>query len=420
MTRSTQGGLWSPMFVSPFIKPDNLVLVLIFLFPLFGNLIKSWYSTIFCLIAFISLCYIKQGWSIVDKFQKRMAYTLIAFFVVFVVNASLLGWHSLEFEALAVEIRFVFIIPLLCMAAIIPGVKKALYYGLIGSLLVFVAQVIYELVIMQQGRVMGVYNPLRISAMALIAVSVLVPWLWHKQYCKRAILVMLIGVLVIVASQGRMAMIGVFIIAILFGLVLVNRWKNRIFALLSIGLIGFSAISTPVIQDRFVVEIGSLSQYITNDKQVSFDERSVTSWVVHYQMLEASWILFKEHPVLGVGSKHYIEHMKRYVAQGRVHPIIGQGDLATPHTMIAEIAVSKGSLGIIIFITFILTALTLVIRRGREGAALGMLVLGVLLTGISEAWWVRTGSFVSALVLYLAIFSAVSMQECKEKNAHAT
>jgi O-antigen ligase len=248
----------------------------------------------------------------------------------------------------------------------------------------------------------------------------LVPWLWHKQYCKRAILVMLIGVLVIVASQGRMAMIGVFIIAILFGLVLVNRWKNRIFALLSIGLIGFSAISTPVIQDRFVVEIGSLSQYITNDKQVSFDERSVTSWVVHYQMLEASWILFKEHPVLGVGSKHYIEHMKRYVAQGRVHPIIGQGDLATPHTMIAEIAVSKGSLGIIIFITFILTALTLVIRRGREGAALGMLVLGVLLTGISEAWWVRTGSFVSALVLYLAIFSAVSMQECKEKNAHAT
>lgn len=162
MTRRTQGGLRSSMFVSPFIKPDNLVLVLIFLFPLFGNLIKSCYSTIFCLIALISLCYIKQGWSIVDKFQKRMGYTLIAFFVVFVVNASLLGWHSLEFEALGVEIRFVFIIPLLCMAAIIPGVKKALYYGLIGSLLVFVGQVIYELVIMQQGRVMGVYNPLRI------------------------------------------------------------------------------------------------------------------------------------------------------------------------------------------------------------------------------------------------------------------
>jgi hypothetical protein len=48
------------------------------------------------------------------------------------------------------------------MAAIILGVKKALYYGLIGSLLVFVGQVIYELVIMQQGFVMGVYNPLRI------------------------------------------------------------------------------------------------------------------------------------------------------------------------------------------------------------------------------------------------------------------
>jgi formate-dependent nitrite reductase membrane component NrfD len=49
-----------------------------------------------------------------------------------------------------------------------------------------------------------------------------------------------------------------------------------------------------------------------------------------------------------------------------------------------------------------------------------MLVICVLLTGVSEAWWVRTGSFVSALMLYLAIFSAVSMQECKEKNAHAT
>ena len=130
-------------------------------------------------------------------------------------------------------------------------------------------------------------------------------------------------------------------------------------------------------------------------------------------------MLFKEYPVLGVGSKHYIEHMGRYVVQGLVHPIIGRGNLVTPHTIIAEIAVSKGNFGIIIFITFILTALTLAIRRGREGAALGMLVLCVLLTGVSEAWWVRTGSFVSALVLYLAIFSAVSMPECKEKNTHA-
>lgn len=63
--------------------------------------------------------------------------------------------------------------------------------------------------------------------------------------------------------------------------------------------------------------------------------------------------VIKEHPLLGVGSKHYIEHIQRYVEQGRVHPIIGRGYLATPHTLIAEIAVSKGSLGIIIFITFI-------------------------------------------------------------------
>jgi len=111
--------------------------------------------------------------------------------------------------------------------------------------------------------------------------------------------------------------------------------------------------------------------------------------------------------------------MKRYVDQGRVHPVIGRGGLATPHTMIVEIAVSKGGLGIIIFIAFILTALTLVIRRGREGAALGMLVVCVLQTVVSEAWWVRTGSFVSALVLYLAIFSAASsMPKCKGKNIH--
>jgi O-antigen ligase len=226
---------------------------------------------------------------------------------------------------------------------------------------------------------------------------------------------MLIGVLVIVVSQGRMAMIGVFIIAILFGLVLVDKWKSRVIVLLVIGLIVFSAISSPVFQDRFVIQIKSLSQYITKEKQATFNERP-TSWVVHYKMLEASWMLLKEHPLLGVGSKHYIEHIQRYVEQGRVHPIIGRGDLATPHTLIAEIAVSKGSLGIIIFITFILTALTLVIRRGMEGAALGMLVLVVLLTGISEAWCVRTGSFVSALMLYLAIFSVVKTPESREYN----
>jgi O-antigen ligase len=98
---------------------------------------------------------------------------------------------------------------------------------------------------------------------------------------------MLIGVLVIVVSQGRMAMIGVSIIALLFGLVLVDKWKSRVIVLLVIGLIVFSAISSPVFKDRFVIQIKSLSQYITKEKQVTFNERP-TSWVVHYKMLEAS------------------------------------------------------------------------------------------------------------------------------------
>jgi len=46
----------------------------------------------------------------------------------------------------------------------------------------------------------------------------------------------------------------------------------------------------------------SLSEYVTNEKLVS--NEAPLSWVVHYKMLEASWMLLKEHPILGVGSKH--------------------------------------------------------------------------------------------------------------------
>lgn len=383
---------------------DKLMLLLIFMFPLCGNLVKSWYSILFALIAITSLFYIKKGWPLLDKYQKTMAYALLLYFTVFLLNATLLGWQSAELKALGIEMRLIFIIPLLCMAAVIPSTRPALYLGLIGSLLVFFGQAFYELLMMQQWRVNGTYNPLRISAMALVAMSLLGPWLYFKQRHIAAILIVLCCAVIIVGTQGRMAMIAALIISALFSLLVIKTIRGKVIALIGVAIIvSAAASSSPMIQQRFA-EIETLTQYIMKEKQYAADEKP-GSWVTHYMMLEASWLLLKDNPMLGVGSRHYPEHIRNYIEAQQVHPIVGYDGLVTPHTLLAEIAVSKGIIGILAFSLFIIMVARLAYHQGQQGIALGLFIMCVLLTGISEAWWVRTGSFVAIMVLFIAILS---------------
>ena len=382
---------------------DKLALMLIVMFPLSGNLIKSWYSTFFLLIAITSLFYLKQGWPLLDKYQKSVAYALLLYFAVFLLNATLLGWQSAEIKALGIEIRLVFIIPLLCMVTVIPAMRTALYLGLIGSLLIFLGQIFYEVWMMQAWRVNGTYNPLRISAMALVAMSLLIPWLYFKQRYIIATLIFLLCAFIIVSAQGRMAMIAALIISVLFCIIVINKTRNKVIALVGIVIVITSVASSPLIQQRFA-EIETLKQYVMKEKLYKADE-TTPSWVTHYMMLEASWLVLKEHPLLGVGSRHYPDKMRIYLEAQQIHPIVGQADLATPHTLPAEIAVSKGILGLLTFSLFIIMVIRLAYHQGQQGIALGLFIMCVLLTGISEAWWVRTGSFVAILVLFISVLS---------------
>jgi O-antigen ligase len=382
---------------------DRFMLLLIFMLPLCGNLIKSWYSTLFSLIALASLFYIKQGWPLLDKYQKSMAYALMLYFSVFLLNATLLGWHSAELKVLGAEIRLAFFIPLLCMAAVIPATRIALYMGLIGSLVFFLGQAFYELQVIQQLRMVGAYNPLRISAMPLVALAILLPWLYLKKSYVAAVLVVVCCILVIFYSQGRMAMIAAMIILILFCIISIRQTLNKMIALTGIVLIVITLVSTPQIQQRFS-ESEPLVQYITKEKQYDANEM-LGSWVTHYMMLEASWLMFKENPVLGVGNGHYSAKTHEYIDAQKVHPIVRHELLVTPHTLIAEIVVSKGIVGLLTFSLFIIMALRLAYHRRYEGIGMGLFIMCILLTGISEDWWVRTGSFVAIMVTFLAILS---------------
>ncbi|MFT5658332.1 MAG: O-antigen ligase [Gammaproteobacteria bacterium] len=393
---------------------DKIGLTLVFLFPLCGNLIKSWYSTLFFFIAITSLFYIRQGWPLLDKFQKSMAYALLLYFAIFLLQATLLGWHADELKALGVEIRLVFIIPLLCMASTLHSTRTALFLGLIGSLVILLGQTFYELLIMQQWRVTGTYNPLRVSAMALVSMALLVPWLYFKKWHASAVLVALCCALIIVGSQGRMAMIAALAIALLFCLTLIKRVRNIIIALTGVLVVVIALVLTPTIQQRFS-EVDSLMQYIAKEKQYAANEVP-GSWVTHYMMLEASWLLLKEHPMLGVGTRHYPEHIQTHIEAERVHPIVGHDGLVTPHTLIAEIAVSKGLLGVLAFLLFIIMVFRLAFHRGREGIALGMFMVCILLTGISEAWWVRTGSFVAIMTVLIAILSTSNKNQLSDQS----
>lgn len=396
---------------------DAVCSLLIVLFPLFAVLLQNWASTIFILLSLLSLAYIKQGFSLVKEPMRWIFIGMVGFFLVFLLKATLLGWEKPEVRSLGSEIFFLFIIPISCMAACLKNTKERLIQSLFVTLIIMTLWGSYVVFYQGNDYFIGAYNRLRVGALALLAGMICTVYFYQKKSYLLAIVSYFLGAYIIYLSHGRMSMIALVLLSLLLVFVLIPGFKRKLIMVSTLLiLLGIGWQSSDTWRERIISSTQKLTDYIQHPENYPHD-RKVGSWVIHYMMIEASVMLWKENPTLGVGRNRYIEHMKIYVDEGKVHPILAHKDLVSPHTLWAEILASKGVLGLGFFILFLLACLKRVYELGMQDLSLFIFISTVVLTGVAEAWWIIMNSFMAMLVLFTAVLASNHKLGSSNSNA---
>lgn len=394
------------MSASSHHRLDSISLLLIVLFPIFSVLLNNWASSIFIFLSLISLCYLKRGWSLVKEPMKWVFIAMIGFFLVFLVKATLLGWEKPEIKSLGSEIFFIFIIPISCMAVCLKNTKERLIQSLFITLIVMTLWGSY--VVFYQGNeyFIGAYNRLRVGALALLSGLICCAYFYQKKSYWLASLSYFLGAYIIYLSHGRMSMIALILLTLLLVFMLIPGLKRKLMMVsILLILLGIGWQSSDTWRNRVTTSTQKLTDYIQHPERYPHD-RTVSSWIIHYMMVEAGIKLWQEYPVLGVGRNRYIEHMQVYVDEGKVHPVLAYKDYVTPHTLWVEILVSKGALGFGMFILLLLACLKRCYEFGLKDLSLFIFISTVALTGMAEAWWVIINSFMAMIVLFIAVLAS--------------
>ena len=82
-------------------------------------------------------------------------------------------------------------------------------------------------------------------------------------------------------------------------------------------------------------------------------------------MLAASWGMFRDHPLLGVGPGNFAEHLARYVPEGR------RIEHEFPHNFVAQVGAETGVIGLATLLWWGASVLGVCFRAARRAAAGG-------------------------------------------------
>lgn len=130
-------------------------------------------------------------------------------------------------------------------------------------------------------------------------------------------------------------------ISLAFVVVLFMVWRRTqlrtwlILAVLTAGVVGF-------LPENYAARVGTLTELVTNptnaNSEISFRGRSSEATV--------GWLMFKDHPILGVGTKNYPVFYQEYSRKLGIDPRLED---RSPHSLYVEIAAEQGLVGIFTF-----------------------------------------------------------------------
>ena len=405
------------------LSRDNLVRALIFLFPIAGNTVRHWHSSIFVLLSLFSLAYLirKPDARKLATPERAFLWALAGFFLIFIVSAIVNGWTQDQWRALGVEIRFLLAVPIYLMVRAISDIGIWLVRGTVIAGLLLGGQVFYETVILGHPRAYGIYFHLLLGPVAVLSAFITIhAWPLFKNSSIWRYLIPVSVILAFYAAAFSFARSAYLAIVLLTPLSIYRYFQGRTFvAVMLAAIIAIGTIYS--VSDKISMRVNTAFDEVREYMQIEDPAKhpgNLKSSAMRLEMWRVAFYQFMDNPILGVGGGNYNKNVKTYVEKGIAHRNLAK----MPHTHNAffEALVTKGIIGFGILMFILLFPLYYFVRYKKIAAAPAWLgittIIAISVFSLTESAAINKGNFVAIFTLYLAVFFSWLMNEINKKN----
>jgi len=362
--------------------------------------------------------------------EEKLLYFAVCFFFLAALLVTLLGGiDDSGIKKLGKCARLLLVIPAYVFLRRVGVSLVALWYGLVAGAVIAAGVAVFEgWQTASHGRAKGITHPIIFGDIALIlGVMSLAGLGWFKQRARWQVLLPLLavscGLLASLLSQARGGWVAIPFLGLVFlwfaqryaraRIPMWQRWAAVGVLLLSV----VSAYFIPAVGVQKTVDrtVTNLTHYFQSDMTSAARATSVGT---RLEMWQASWHIYQDNLLLGVGWGHYKENAQALVDAGLRHR--SAAAFGHPHNQFFSAMVNGGTLAFVaILLLFLIPAKLLmdVIRRQKNADQQRLALAGLLLIvaymsfGFSEAILERVRP-VSFFAFYLAvIFAAIHTQK---------
>jgi len=409
---------------------DKWILLLIFLFPIAGPVVRHWNSSIFVLLSLTSLyfLFVKKDRKPLHKEEKIYLWTFFLFFCVFLVSTISNGysWEKINVEGLGTEINFLLFIPIYLLIKEINSAKKVLFAGVILSIFVFFIFSLYEYFYIwphvKPNMLRGAYSQLFLGQ--ITAFTLLISYYSYKQWFNSkyhwltiAPLITFLGLLIIGLSTVRLAYLTIFFGTFIIIVLHLDKMKSRLLAFALVMSI-FTLIYYQVDSIRLQTDTAFTNLSTFFSKTANIHQRTNTSVGKRLEVWRSSQYIFKEHPLVGIGNGNYTSVIQKHIKQGYVTKHVQK--MGHAHNTFVEVLISKGSIGLIILL-MIFYFPVYIAWKNKEQSKENFLTLCTFATAISlmsigESMLINKNNGISYLLIFTAILFSSMISEIKATN----
>ncbi|MFQ5995426.1 MAG: O-antigen ligase family protein, partial [Acidiferrobacterales bacterium] len=418
---------------------EKAVYALLFMLPVAGVSVRHWISGSFALLTLLSLPELFKRKHNLRREERWFVLICAAFFAVFLLSSLFNGWTDVQTRFLGREIRFLFAIPIYLMVRRYPDTGVWLLRGALLGAFVLCAQSLLDVYVFSQGRATGAYSPNLLGPVAvLLAFYLLCAWKLEKHRVLRALIpVAVLASLVSVALSGsRGAYLGLAVLSVVW---IALSFRGRYTALAGAAVVGMIVVAfnlSHTLVERTSMALAEFKAHMQAENPAMLEgqftrcyEYDPAEYPVHaamyaaalaeclrrlgpvgarIEMARVSLLIVRDHPVLGVGRGNYTRAARSYVDAGLVHREAAQH--SHPHNAYLEMMVSKGIVGLVVFLVLLLYPLIYFLRTfkiSRPPATLGIIhIVGFSVFSLVDASTFIKGNYVSLFLLFLIAFFA--------------
>lgn len=353
------------------------------------------------------------------KELAAIAAALTAPLIAMLISSVYLGvWSASEIEKL---LRFALAVPVCWMLLRVPSrwlqqVQWSLLCGAIAGALMLV--IIIETPGLGRGAVVDYgsrYNAVGFANLTIffgLASLLTLPWKlspWPRLESSLKIAMVPISLYGVWLSQTRSSW-GLLPVFGLVYLLTKRCWTLRAKLVFLSGFVvlmaAVAAVSWSAKESRWKGVLSDLHSYAQNDRD--------TSVGIRIQLWQASWLMFKESPLVGVGARNFRSELKKLQRQGVVTELVAVG-YGEPHNDMLAALAGYGLLGVLSILALYLIPAVIFWRRSHSedpvvhvAAQIGMLFcLGYFVFSLSEMMF-RTMRSVPAYSVTVVVLYALT------------